>query len=241
MCVSVRACMCVNGMTILLTAEGETHARGKSGGTGAKSGVNQRTLRHPGNSEWLSDWVCVCACMCVRARMCVCACVWWTYDFTNSWRDSQEGQEYCQPCLCWQHQLTSKSEWGPTNSEGPRNWWVGVCVCVCVCVWVWVCGWVWVCVCVCVCGCARASVCGCVTHGVNGLMILLTAGGETRRRGKSALSSVSDSVSSRQRGGTGAKSGGNRQTLRHPQNGECVCVCVRACVHACVWMDWWFY
>jgi len=70
----------------------------------------------------------------------------------------------------------------------------------------------------------------CVMHGVNGLMILLTAGGETRRRGKSALSSVSDSVSSRQRGGTGAKSGGNRQTLRHPQNGECVCACVRACM-----------
>jgi len=62
-----------------------------------------------------------------------------------------------------------------------------------------------------------------VTHGVNGLMILLTAGGETCGRDKSALSYVSDSVSSRQRGGTGAKSGGNRQTLRHPQNGECVC------------------
>ena len=74
--------------------------------------------------------------------------------------------------------------------------------------------------------------CVCVTHGVNGLMILLTAGGETRRRGKSALSSVSDSVSSRQRGGTGAKSGGNRPTLRHPQNGECMCV--RACVRACM-------
>ena len=69
---------------------------------------------------------------------------------------------------------------------------------------------------------------------VNGLMILLTAGGETRRRGKSALSSVSDSVSSRQRGGTGAKSGGNRQTLKQPKNGECVCVCVHVCIRACM-------
>ena len=57
--------------------------------------------------------------------------------------------------------------------------------------------------------CVCVHLCWCVTHGVNGLMILLTAGGETRRRGKSALSSVSDSISSRQRGGTGAKSGGN--------------------------------
>jgi len=43
--------LCVNGTMILLTAEGETRTRGKSGGTGAKSGVNQRTLRHPESSE----------------------------------------------------------------------------------------------------------------------------------------------------------------------------------------------
>ena len=34
---------------ILLTAEGETRRRGKSGGTGAKSGDNRGTLRHPEN------------------------------------------------------------------------------------------------------------------------------------------------------------------------------------------------
>ena len=39
------------------------------------------------------------------------------------------------------------------------------------------------------------------------------AGGETRRRVKSALSLC-------QRGGTGAKSGVNQRTLRHPENSE---------------------
>ena len=48
-CACVRACMCVNGLMILLTAEGETRRRGKSGGTGAKSGDNRGTLRHPEN------------------------------------------------------------------------------------------------------------------------------------------------------------------------------------------------
>jgi len=56
--VHVYVCECVCEMAYDFIAGGETHRRVKSalslcqrGGTGAKSGVNQRTLRHPENSE----------------------------------------------------------------------------------------------------------------------------------------------------------------------------------------------
>ena len=88
-----------------------------------------------------------------------------------------------------------------------------MCVCVCACV------------CLCVCVHARVHVC-------DVLMSLLTAG-ETHRRGRSALSSVSaDSVSSRQ------GQSEDQQSQRNPETGECVCVCegMCACVHVCVCM-----